>query len=338
MKLKSIKALLLVLIFCICTTACAPAQDNQKDSTKDEAPKEETSSQDEAQGTSDIATTPLLYKVTDEDGDVVWLFGSIHIGRQDYYPLPDYVMDAFYESESLAVEGDIIAFEKDLSMQIQALQPLLYTDGTTISDHIPPDLYDQAKDILDELGFYNKAMDYYCPAFWSSYIDTAIYEELGAETELGIDRHLLKKAKDTDKPILEIESALEQYTMLGGFSEELQELLLSESIESWNDIDTTEETLTQMMDLWAQGNEEKFSDFLSEEDEGMTAEELALYEEYNTALLDDRNLNMTDYAEERLELGEETFICVGAAHIVGEGAMVELLAQRGYTIECIPQQ
>ena len=33
--------------------------------------------------------------------------------------------------------------------------------------------------------------------------------------------------------------------------------------------------------------------------------------------------------------GEEIFMCVGAAHIVGEGAVAQNLKQKGYTIECI---
>jgi uncharacterized protein YbaP (TraB family) len=44
---------------------------------------------------------------------------------------------------------------------------------------------------------------------------------------------------------------------------------------------------------------------------------------------------MADYAEEALKSGKEIFICVGAAHVVGEGAVADLLAQRGYTVELV---
>lgn len=60
-----------------------------------------------------------------------------------------------------------------------------------------------------------------------------------------------------------------------------------------------------------------------------------MYVEYNDAMMVQRNLAMADYAEEALASGKEVFICVGAAHVVGEGAMADLLAQRGYTVERI---
>ena len=41
---------------------------------------------------------------------------------------------------------------------------------------------------------------------------------------------------------------------------------------------------------------------------------------------------MTDYAEKALQTDKDVFICVGAAHIVGDGAIVDLLCERGYEV------
>ncbi|MEE1075523.1 MAG: TraB/GumN family protein, partial [Acutalibacteraceae bacterium] len=87
--------------------------------------------------------------------------------------------------------------------------------------------------------------------------------------------------------------------------------------------------------IWAAGDEKEFSKYLASEDQDMTAEEIQLYEEYIKAMFVDRNLSMADYAETSLKSGKEVFICVGAVHIVGEGAVAELLKQRGYKVECI---
>jgi len=90
-----------------------------------------------------------------------------------------------------------------------------------------------------------------------------------------------------------------------------------------------------MMDLWASGDESAFIAYLNTSDDTMTDKEKQIYEKYNQAMLVDRNLAMANYAENALLSGKEVFICVGAAHIVGSGAVAELLAQRGYTVECI---
>lgn len=40
----------------------------------------------------------------------------------------------------------------------------------------------------------------------------------------------------------------------------------------------------------------------------------------------------TNFVVDSLNEGENIFVCVGAAHIVGDGAIVDLLRQKGYTV------
>lgn len=279
--------------------------------------------------------TPLLYKVTDSEGHVAWLFGSIHVGEDYFYPLPSYVLDAYESADALAVEFDIVSFETDLSAQMDALQPMVYGDGTTITDHISQELYSEAKALLKKLGIYNSALDYYCPSLWSSFIDSALYEQLGVDTTLGIDLHLLNRAHKEGKTILDVESAAFQYGMLADFSEELQTMLLEASVENAGKPEESKEDLHQLVDAWASGDEALITSLLNSEESFESAEEEALYAEYQEAMITSRNLSMTDFAEDALKSGQQVFICVGAAHIVGEGAMAELLAQRGYTVEIV---
>ena len=52
-------------------------------------------------------------------------------------------------------------------------------------------------------------------------------------------------------------------------------------------------------------------------------------------MIADRNVFMTDYAENVLNSDDEVFICVGAAHVIGNGGIVDLLSQRGYQVELV---
>jgi len=283
----------------------------------------------------EAAVAPLLYKVSDDDGNVIWLFGSIHIGREEFYPLPEYVIDAYESSDALAVELDMIAFEKDMSAQMKVLKKMMYTDGTTIEDHIPEDLYESAVEILTEADLYNAAFDMYMPSLWYSLVDNALLTYVDADADLGIDMHLLNRAYEDGKEILEVESAEFQYEMLSDFSDELQVLLLENSVAQFDNIETGVASYEMLLDIWAEGNEDKFSAYLSEPVVGLTEEEEELYEEYNDALIRSRNDSMTEYAEDALESGKEVFICVGAAHVVGEDAMADQLRDLGYTVEIV---
>lgn len=326
MRLVKLSALILAIALCLFIAGCAGSAQTPADNSDNVVSETDSDT---------ASSTPLLYKVTDEDGNIAWLFGSIHVGREDFYPLPDYVLDAFNGSDALAVEADIIAFERDMSAQMDALSLLVYTDGTTISDHIPEDIYISASDIMDENELYNIAMDYYMPSLWWNFIDNCAYMQLEVDVEGGIDRFLLDLAKENEKEVLEVESALFQYGMLADFSEELQIYLLEASVEAYGDLETMDADLNEMMDLWAAGNEQEFAAYLNAEEEFESEEEELLYAEYIKAMLTDRNENMADYAEDALKSGKEVFICVGAAHVVGEGAMAQKLAERGYTVEIV---
>lgn len=279
--------------------------------------------------------TPAFYKVTDDEGHTVWLMGSIHVGLPSFYPLPAYITDAYKNADALVVECDVVAFSSNLSQQLQALQGMMYHDGSTIGDHLPEELYTYAVEILKEQRQYSSALDVYTPIFWSSAIDNYLTAQMGFDSELGIDMYFLNDAYDTGKEILEIESVEFQYDMLGGFPEQLQVLMLEGSVYNYENPDEAKEQLQALVDAWALGDPEGLYALLSEEGEFESEEERELYEIYNDEMIVKRNRNMADYAEEALASGKEVFICVGAAHVVGEGAMADLLQQRGYTVELI---
>ena len=295
-----------------------------------------TTAHDDTEDTDVIpGSTPLFYKATDSDGDIVWLLGSIHIATQDMYPLPTSITAAYDGADSLAVECDVVAAETDYDMLGAMMTSWLYEESGHIYDHIAPELYEQAKQIMQTIEMYAPSYDRYIPAVWGSFIDNYLVSYLGYDSEIGIDMYFLDRAKEENKPILEIESVEFQNQMMVDFSEELQEYLLKSSVEAYYDTETSD-IYAEMIDTWRSGDEERFETFLASEDDDIeTEEERRLYEEYNDAMIVKRNISMTDFAEDCLKKGDEVFICVGAAHIVGEGAVVDLLRERGYSVELV---
>ncbi len=329
MKNKRLLSLLLVFLLIFSFSACEKSKvDTVSEISSQSSVISESSEKNES--------TPLLYKVSDDKGNCVWLFGSIHVGDDYFYPLPEYVISAYEEADSLAVEFDITAYEKDYKAQMQSLKAFVYTDGTKITDHISEKTYEKAKAILKENNMYNSAMDYYFPAFWSSLIDNILYEKIDANYDLGIDRHMIDRAYKQKKKIHDIESAELQYSMMASFSTELQEMMLESSVTSYKIKFLTKHQLKNMMKAWANGSEKNLVEQLNSEGSVfMSKEQKELYAEYTEKILYNRNITMTDWAESALNSGEKVFICVGAAHIVGDDAMADLLEKRGYKVEII---
>jgi uncharacterized protein YbaP (TraB family) len=350
--MKKFLSWILILCMCLSLVACASSENESIPTTVfggiatttpaggETSEAADTTVATESQPLEEIPTEPvpvtpgpLLYKVTDKNGNTAWLFGSIHAGREDYYPLPDYVMNAFNGADALAVESNVVAQENDQAATTQIFTAMVYKDGTTIKDHIPAELYDRCVAVLQAENTYLPALDMFHGFFWMTLIQELALNNLSGDMMLGVDRHLMDKATAAGKPILEVENIEEHYYFFEKFSDEVTAMALESTVEMYENPEEADAELIEMMDLWVSGDEQAFADYLASEDDDMTPEEQKLYAEYNQVLISDRNLSMADWTENALASGDEVFIVVGAAHVVGEGALVDLLTQRGYTVE-----
>ena len=109
---------------------------------------------------------------------------------------PKQILDAFEKCTALAVESDIVEIEKDTAALIESMKPFVYSDGTTIKDHIDKELYDDAVALMTELGIYNFAMDYYKPTFWDSMISSMLADmSKNYKIDNGVDRWFPEQGK-----------------------------------------------------------------------------------------------------------------------------------------------
>lgn len=304
-------------------------------SLKDDEDEEKKENEDDNEKEESTAT-PLIYEMTKDGSDTkIYLFGSIHVADDEAYPLPDLVLDAYEESDYLAVELDILEYENDMDAQMKLVQDMLITDGKTVKDYLKKETYDKLIDYLKENDFYNELYEYYRPVFFESLVSNIILEKTELSTDDGIDRYFLNKAKKDKKEILEVESAEFQNNMLLSFPDELYDFMIIYSID--NEDESVKDT-QKLYKIWLKGNEKEFNEYLNTEEEFDLDKydykdlEKAL-ENYDLELITKRNVSMADKAEEYFEDEKDVFFVVGAAHIVGDDALVELLTERGYTIK-----
>lgn len=272
----------------------------------------------------------LFWQVTDpETGGMLYLMGSIHTADDSIYPLPQVVTEAYQHADSLAVEADILALENDPAALAEAAALMVYTDGTTIRDHLPADLYQAAKKRLSDAGAYNAAYEWMKPGMWSSALDNLALDAAGLDSDKGVDLYFLKQAARTGKRIIEIESVMAQYEMLAGFSDETWAMLMQPAVD---DPAGQAEEAKKMYSLWKSGDFDAFSAYVAEEPEGLSQKEQQLYAAYQREMIDDRNVGMAQKAIELLKSGETCFFIVGAAHMAGETGVVSALQNAGFTV------
>ncbi|MCI9434412.1 MAG: TraB/GumN family protein [Bacilli bacterium] len=277
-------------------------------------------------------TTPLFYRISKEDSDInIYLLGSIHAADKGIYPLNDTIMSSYNKSDYLAVEVDTVALTSDFDLQVSLAQKMLYTDGTTIKDHIGEELYTKMVAKLKEKGSYNSMYDNYKPAFFESLFENAIIVDADMDANAGIDMHFLKLAKKENKNILEIETAASQYDLLLNNPIELDKMMLEGYVESYD------ESISEMKDLynaWKKGDANELEQkLMSTSSEGLSQTEIEMIENYNNTLINKRNYIMTDALEKYYAEEKNVFCVVGVGHVVGDQGIISLMEQRGYNVE-----
>ena len=83
----------------------------------------------------------IIWKVTDPEGHTLYLFGTIHVGDARSDAVLEKVSPFLLSCDALAVEFDLVAYEKDLGAVMADYQQFVYTDGSTVRDRMPEELY-----------------------------------------------------------------------------------------------------------------------------------------------------------------------------------------------------
>jgi uncharacterized protein YbaP (TraB family) len=291
-------------------------------------------------------SSPLLWKAEDPNtGGTLYLFGSIHVGQEDLYPLPEAVMNAYQTSDALAVECDIVTMQKDLGTLTQYTQAFLYEGNDNITNHLSPETYQKMTDFLAQYSPYGTSLalfQSYCPAFWSSLIDECILDLAGLQSNLGLDHFFLTLALEEEKEVLEIESPAFQFQLLASVPDALQDYLIRSTI---NAPEQEADSLVELYEAVKTGNETALNALLFEDtdlsqEETLTEEERQtlqpLMEDYTKSIYTTRNAHMTKTAKTYLEEGRQVFFVVGMAHMLGKDGIVAQLSAAGYKVAPVP--
>jgi uncharacterized protein YbaP (TraB family) len=273
----------------------------------------------------------------------MYLMGSFHLADESLYGMPEAIMDAYTASDALALEYDLVEAALDLALYLEGQTALVYTDGSTIKDHLRPETYEKAVAFLTGQNAYNEAYDSITATGWNSLVSVTIAGLAGLDSNYGVDMYFASLAHADGKKILEVESQKFQQDLLGSVSEELWDFYISTSIDYYLDM---QDQIKAMYQAYFTGNEAALIELIREDEEidtedpafvAYTQEEIArLIEEndrYNSLLMAERNAGMLNTAISYLESGETVFFLVGAAHMLGENGLVSLLTQAGYTVE-----
>jgi uncharacterized protein YbaP (TraB family) len=263
----------------------------------------------------------FLWKVQ-SNTTTVYLLGSVHFMKKEFYPLNRRIEDAFDRSAVLVVEANVDDVSK---LDIQGLmEKAFYPSDDTLEKHVSTETYGRVKKAFEEFGIPAWLMDKQKPWFLALTLESLTLVKLGFDPGYGIDVHFLSEATGKKK-IKELESIDYQINLLSGFSDTQQEAFLLSTLK---DLSSYKKEVDKLLGAWVSGDTGGVESILKEStvgDKGMAS----VYDK----LLYERNRNMVSKIEGYLKTGETHFVVVGAAHLLGEKGIINLLRQMGYRIE-----
>ena len=134
----------------------------------------------------------LLWKA-EGNGNTLYLLGSIHVDRGNLYPFHKQLRD-------IITGAELAAFELDFNSQegigeFTAMQ--VYSDGTTLKDHISTELYQEVVDALTPLGMTEEEIALFKPwTLANSFTSLSMKDESTSDNAMALDLYVNAKASN----------------------------------------------------------------------------------------------------------------------------------------------
>ncbi|MEW5756690.1 MAG: TraB/GumN family protein [Pseudomonadota bacterium] len=258
----------------------------------------------------------------------VYLMGSIHMMREDLYPLNRCYDEAFAKADTVVVELNLLAIDPN-EMGQRMLTLGMFPQGETLADHLTPTTLKRLQEYLQTAGIPYDKVATLRPWFLGLTLTLQEAARHGYRSDIGVDVMYLNKAQGK-KEILQLESLDSQLAALSGDSPMEQELMLAASLE---DLPRLKQYMGEMVALWQRGD----ADGLYE----MVVEPLRRYPSLGQSyrrLFDERNHAMSKKIEGYLKQKKTYLVIVGGGHMGGKDGLVKLLQAKGYAVRQVEYQ
>lgn len=272
-----------------------------------------------------VNSAPLLWRLDNpESGARVYLFGALHYGAENFYPLPESVGTAYEQAQILAVELDLGALSPRYVRQV-TLRQGHYPEGQQLSETLSPALWDELAQRARSVGLEPAQLMPLKP--WLAALQLVNLQVIESEYDqhLGLDRYFLERASGDAKEVHQLETLDQQMALFSSLSPEEQEDFLAQTLSQF---DAAPAQLERLAKAWLAGDERALAESIlgAFNDQEFSKQ---LYQE----VFVQRNRAMAEVVSDYLEDGEQVFFVVGVGHLLGREGLVALMEERGYSPE-----
>ena len=265
-----------------------------------------------------------LFKLSGS-GHVMYLFGTIHVGLPEYFPLEPRISAALAEASAVALEIDPLA---DPAALARAVATHTMRDASTGA--APAGLQPRLDKAL-RAAYVDPAMVANLkPWLIASVLTINEFALQGGRAELSVDLHLATQAHERKIPVIELESITAQFAMFNSMNPAQQWEFLDDTV-SMLESGREKDEVVQIMRAWSRADRTALDAIAAEAEQDTSVSGKFVQK----VLLEARNGPMADKLAALLAKQDKVVAAVGVLHLVGKLSVPAQLRARGITVERI---
>lgn len=262
-----------------------------------------------------------LFRVTG-GGHSMYLFGTMHVGLAEFYPLEPRIAQAVAGASTLALE-------LDPAVAPGVAEKAMREHGMAAAGQaIPPALAARLARVLDQAGINPAVTAPLKPWLVATLLAMREYEAQGYRADLAVDTYLATLARVGKVKLLELESFDGQMSMFDQLSHAEQLRYLDESLAMIESGKQRAE-IRQVVDAWRNADRGAL-DSLAERAQNDSSMAGRFVQQ---VLLDGRNGALADKLLQLLAREANTVAAIGVLHLLGKQSVPALMQAKGVTVE-----
>lgn len=252
-----------------------------------------------------------------------YLFGTVHAGKKDWYPLPQAVEDAFADSRVLVVEADVT----NMAAMEKSTPAMTYSPPDSLRAHVPAADYERFRKQLARHAIAEDRIAQLKPFMAVSVLVFSEWARLGYLAQFGVDSHLILKARADLKTVVEIEGVDTQVRLMNSLTDADHRQIFDGTLKAL-EAGITREQITGMVNAWQSGDPQLMLEIAQSYNENVPGAK-----EFEEKFVWSRHEDMVKKIEGYMnDTRERHFIAVGSLHLAGPRGLVEMLRKRGYIV------
>ena len=144
-----------------------------------------------------------------------YIFGSMHLGRPYFFPLPERVEEAMHRSDIFVFEFDLTQLG-DLASMMEMARYMMLPLGTTLADILPPETHGHLLNLLETFPLVNyETISNFQPMVVSTLITALeIFPLMGISEVYSVDAYILSVAQGLNRPVIGLNPLAHEMSLL----------------------------------------------------------------------------------------------------------------------------